>query len=322
MKRRKLLLFSSVLTTVVSAATTLFGIFVTNQLMYIKKKDDEFIYDREIKAQRFDEQWYNNCRKEEMLIDSPNGYQIKGVYLKPLDTKNTVIICHGVTENKINSVKYVRMYERLGFNTFVFDHRRHGESGGKTTSYGYYEKFDLEAVVNTVKSIVGDEAVIGIHGESMGAATTLLYAGAIEDNADFYIADCGFSDFSKQVSHVIKKQTVLRTQLPVHLADIFLRLRDGYSLKNVTPKEAVSKIESPILFIHSLQDDFILPEMTKEMYEEKNGPKMLKLFEYGAHAQSYNMNPVEYEQTVRAFLNQYVWDKEREKEDLKAEEIS
>ncbi len=310
MKRRKLLLLSGIVTSVISAVTTVFGILVTNQLMYIKKKDDQFIYDREIKARRFDEAWYNNCRKEEMLIDSPNGYPVKGVFLKPLDTKNTVIISHGVTENKINSVKYVRMYERLGFNTFVFDHRRHGESGGKTTSYGYYEKFDLEAVVNTVKSIVGEDAIIGIHGESMGAATTLLYAGAIEDGADFYISDCGFSDFSKQVAHVIKKETVLRTQLPVHLADMFIRLRDGYSLRSVSPKEAVMNINSPILFIHSLEDDFILSEMTEEMYEVKNGPKMIKLFEKGAHAQSYNENPTQYEQTVKEFIEKYVRNKE------------
>ena len=306
MKRRKVLLYSSIFTTALSAATTAFGILVTNKLMYIKKKDDQFIYDREIKAQRFNEEWYNNCRKEEMLIDSPNGYQVKGVYLQPLNTKNTVIICHGVTENKMNSMKYVRMYERLGFNTFVFDHRRHGESGGKTTSYGHYEKFDLEAVVKTVRSIIGENALLGIHGESMGAATTLLYGGSIEDNADFYIADCAFSDFSKQVTHVIKKQTSLSMKLPVHLANIFLKLRDGYSIWTVSPKEAVANIQSPVLFVHSLQDDFILPEMSVEMYEVKQGPKMLKLFENGAHAQSYNVNPVEYEQTVKEFLQKYV----------------
>lgn len=312
MKRRKVLLLSSIITTAISAATTAFGIFVTNKLMYIKKKDDQFIYDREIKAQRFDEVWYNKCRKEEMLIDSPNGYQVKGLFLQPLDTNNTVIISHGVTENKLNSMKYARMYERLGFNTFVFDHRRHGESGGKTTSYGHYEKLDLQAVVNTVRSIIGDDAILGIHGESMGAATTLLYAGSVDDNADFYIADCAFSDFSKQVTHVIKKQTALRTKLPVHLANLFLRIRDGYSIWDVSPKEAVANIESPILFVHSLQDEFILPEMSEEMYEVKKEPKMIKLFEKGAHAQSFNENPGEYEKTVREFLEQYVYNKNQQ----------
>lgn len=305
--KRKFFWLSSIITTILSTATAIFGFVVTNHLMYIKNKDAKFIYDRELKAQRFDETWFNNCPKEELSIDSPNGYPIKGIFFKPLQTKNTIIICHGVTENKINSVKYARMFERLGFNSFVFDHRRHGESGGKTTSYGYYEKFDIAAIVKTVKSIVGEDAIIGIHGESMGAASMILYAGLIEDGAHFYIADCGFSNFAELISQIVEKETNLPAKLPIHLADIFLRLRDGYSLKSVTPKEAIKNIQSPILFVHSLEDDFILPYMTKEMFEAKSEPKMLKLFEKGAHAQSFNQNSAAYENTVSEFLQRYIF---------------
>lgn len=274
--------------------------------MYIQKKDDDFILDRELKAHRFDEKWYNQCKKEEFTIDSPNGYPIKGVLLKPLPTNNTVIICHGVTENKINSIKYARMFERLGFNSFIYDHRRHGESGGKTTSYGYYEKLDLGAVVKTLKSIIGDSGYIGIHGESMGAATTILYAGTIADDVDFYIADCSFSDFEELLLHIVKNSMRMKPSIPVHLADLFIRFRDGYRFKHVAPKEAVKQIEKPVLFIHSKPDAFIPAEMTIEMYELKKGPKALKLFERGAHAQSFNENPEEYEQTVRTFLTKFV----------------
>jgi len=307
MKRRKFLWASSIVTTILSTGAAIFGYFVTNQIMYIKKKDVNFVYDRELKAQRFDEKWFNECPKEELSIDSPNGYHIKGIFLKPLQSRNTIIICHGVTENKFSMVKYARMFERLGFNTFVFDHRRHGDSGGKTTSYGYYEKFDIAAVVHTVKSIVGEDALIGIQGESMGAASMILYAGLIEDGADFYIADCGFSNFSELISQIMVKSTYLRTKIPIHLANIFLRIRDGYTFKSVTPKEAVKNITSPVLFIHSLGDDFILPYMTEEMYKEKVGPKMIKLFEKGGHAESFNENQQEYEQTVTEFLETYVY---------------
>ena len=322
MKRKKFLWASSIITTILSTGAAIFGYVVTNQLMYIKKKDVDFIYDRELKAQRFDEKWFNKCQKEELSIDSPNGYPIKGIFLRPLETKNTIIICHGVTENKISMVKYVRMFERLGYNTFVFDHRRHGDSGGKTTSYGYYEKFDVAAVVQTVKSIVGEEAIIGIQGESMGAASMILYAGLIEDGADFYIADCGFSDFSELIAQILMKTTNLRSKIPIHLANLFLRLRDGYTFKSVTPKEAVKNISSPVLFVHSMGDNFILPYMTEEMYEEKEGPKMIKLFEKGSHAESFNENPGEYEKTVKEFIQKYVVKKPSETVETTLEEIA
>ena len=108
-----------------------------------------------------------------------------------------------MTENKINSVKYARLFERLGFNSVIYDHRRHGDSGGKTTSFGYYEKIDLKAIVDIIREEIGNDALLGIHGESMGAATTILYAGTFDDKADFHIVDCPFSDFTEQVLHVI-----------------------------------------------------------------------------------------------------------------------
>jgi len=303
--KRRILWITSILSSIMTAGAAVFGFMLTSRLMYMKKKDDAFILDREITAKRFDEAWFNSVQKTEKWIDSPNGYPVKAIFLEPLKTKNIVVICHGVTENKINSVKYARLFERLGFNSVVYDHRRHGDSGGKTTSFGHYEKKDLQAVVKAVKEYAGEEAIIGIHGESMGAATTILYAGTLEDHAHFYIADCAFSDFTDQLMYLMKKETPLRTIYALKLADVFLRVRDGYSMKLVSPREAVTHIEKPVLFIHSLLDDFILPEMTQELYDLKQGPKQLKLFEIGAHAQSFNQNTEEYEKTVAEFLHTY-----------------
>lgn len=305
-KKKKWLIASALATTIAATATTVFGIKLSNRLMYIKKKDDAFILERETIAKRFDEAWYNKYKDTELTIESPNGYTISGVVLKPLETKNTMIICHGVTENKINSVRFARLFEKLGYNAVIYDHRRHGNSGGKTTSFGYYEKIDLEAVVNAVRQVVGDDAIIGVHGESMGAATTLLYAGLLEDKADFYIADCAFSDFGELVSLIAQKDLKFNTPIPLRLANFFLRLRDGYYLKDVNPITAVKNITKPVLFIHSIPDLFIPHEMTKAMYEVKPGPKMLKLFDEGGHADSFNENPREYLQVVTKFLDEYV----------------
>ncbi len=304
-----MLLFSGITTTLAAAATGLFGFALSNKLMYIQQKDPEFIRERETSAKRFDEVWYNQNFKCELNIDSPNGYSIRGIMFQPLQTNNTIIISHGVTENKINSVKYARLFERLGYNSVIFDHRRHGESGGKTTSYGYYEKNDLDAVVKTVKAMIGENAILGIHGESMGAATMLLYAGSVEDGADFYISDCAFSDFSMLLKQIAKTEFKYGSIIPIGFADFFVRLRDGYSFKSVTPAEAVTHIEKPVLFIHSIPDTFIPAAMSLDLYNKKIGPKKLKLFDAGAHAQSFNENMVEYEELIHEFLESFIYQK-------------
>ncbi|TWT07574.1 alpha/beta hydrolase [Planococcus sp. CPCC 101016] len=302
--KKRLIWTSAIISSVLTASATVAGFIASNRLMYVKKKDEQLILERETTAKRYDEVWYANVPKSEQWIESENGYPIKAIFLEPHDTNRYVIICHGVTETKVNSFKFARMFERMGFNSVVYDHRRHGDSGGKTTSFGHFEKIDLKAVVQALKQHVGGDLFYGIHGESMGAATTLLYAG-MEDTADFYISDCAYSDIYEQIVHVMKTTTPLRTTLALRLASLFMKIRDGYSISTVSPRESVQNIQKPVLFIHSIHDDFVLPKMSEELHALKQGPKELKLFEEGSHAQSFNKNPDEYEKTVAEFLMKY-----------------
>lgn len=302
--KKKLIWTSVIVSSVLTASAAVAGFIASNRLMYVKKKDEQLILERETTAKRYDEVWYASVPKSEQWIESENGYPIKAIFLEPHKTNRYVIICHGVTETKVNSFKFARMFEKLGFNSVVYDHRRHGDSGGKTTSFGHFEKFDLKAVVQALELHIGADLFYGIHGESMGAATTLLYAG-MEDTADFYISDCAYSDIYEQVLHVMKTTTPLRTTFALRLASLFMKMRDGYSISTVSPRESVQHIKQPVLFIHSINDEFVLPKMSEELYALKQGPKELKLFAEGAHAQSFNRNADEYEETVAHFLTAY-----------------
>jgi uncharacterized protein len=282
------------------------GIYFTNRLMYMKKKDEQFILNREKEAGRFNPEQFKTLPKREVTIPSPFGYPIKALLVEPHQSNRYIIIAHGVTETKINSIKYMNLFLRRGYNAIIYDHRRHGESGGKTTSFGHYEKFDLKAIINWLRNEKGPSLNLGIHGESMGAATMLLYAGMLEDGADFYIADCPFSDLKEQLSYQLRKEFKLIPSILIPIADLLLRLRDKYSINHVSPISVIDTIKHPILFIHSENDDFILPSMTKELYEQKQGPKMLYLAANGRHAQSFNENPEDYERVIDEFLLKYV----------------
>ncbi|MCM3665379.1 alpha/beta hydrolase [Mesobacillus subterraneus] len=293
------------------------GVYISNKLMFLKKKADEEILTRETEAGHLIPDEYEALPKREVTIPSSFGYQLKAVLVEPHDTNRYIIIAHGVTQSKTNSVKYMNLFLNRGYNAVIYDHRRHGESGGKTTSYGYYEKFDLKSVVDWLREEKGADLFLGIHGESMGAATLLLYAGMLEDGADFYVADCPFSDFSEQLAYRIKEEVKLlppRLLLPV--ASLFLRIRDKYSLNDVSPISVIENINNPILFIHSRKDDFILPSMTEALFEQKKGPKKLYMAENGHHAQSYSQNRQEYEKVLDEFLEEHVFAADQDAEDI------
>jgi fermentation-respiration switch protein FrsA (DUF1100 family) len=275
--------------------------------MYMKKKEDEFILEREKGAGRLDLIKYESLPKREVLVPSPFGYNLKAVAVEPHENNRYIIISHGVTENKMNSIKYMNLFLERGFNAVIYDHRRHGESGGKTTSYGHYEKFDLKAIVDWLKAEKGPGIQVGIHGESMGAATMILYAGILEDGADFYIADCPFSDFKEQLAYRLKAEMKLPPKLFLPVADLFLRMREKYSIADVSPISVIENIKKPILFIHSEKDDFILPTMSEALYEKKKGPKKLYLAVNGIHAQSFNENKEDYKKVIDEFLEEYVY---------------
>jgi uncharacterized protein len=284
-----------------------FGIYFTNRIMFIKKKEETEVLKRDEEAGFLKAAEFQTLPKEEILIPSPFGYSLKAIIVEPSKTNRYVIFCHGVTENKMSSIKYMNLFIERGFNAIIYDQRRHGESGGKTTSYGYYEKFDLKAIVDWLKTKKGHDLFLGIHGESMGAATMLQYAGLLEDGADFYIADCPYSDFSEQLAYRVKEEVHLPPQMMLPIARLFLKVRDRYPLKDVSPIAAIEQIKRPILFIHSKKDDYILPDMTEQLYKRKQGPKQLFLAENGVHARSLIENREEYEQAIDRFLNEYVF---------------
>lgn len=275
--------------------------------MYIKKKSDEQIFNREINENRFSLPDYEALHKLDITIPSQFEYEIKGSFIPAkVETNKFIIICHGVTMNRINSIKYMYLFHNRDWNVIMYDHRRHGESGGNTTSYGHYEKFDLHAVVHWTKETFGEDITLGIHGESMGAVTTLLYAGMLEDGADFYIADCPFSDFEEQLAYLLKKDFKLPKQVVLPFGSTFIKMRDKYTIKDVSPISCVQNIKSPVLFIHSKDDDYILPSMSKQLYDKKMGPKKLVIAPKGSHAYSLGENPELYEEVIDDFLHDFV----------------
>jgi len=112
----------------VAAYITGIGLFASSQLMYMKKKEVEFVLEREQKAGRLDPEAFKNMPQEERWIQSRHGYRLHTIFAEPNPgSKKWMIILHGITENKWNSVRFVQLFAKKGFNAVIYDHRRHGQ---------------------------------------------------------------------------------------------------------------------------------------------------------------------------------------------------
>lgn len=280
--------------------------------MIVKPKNWQYdsVYDEEEKRGHFTRAWYESeCHPEEFTLRSPYGYDLhcalwphKEGMTFPDGRARVAVLCHGITYCLLGAVKYARIFHELGFECIFYDHRNHGLSGRAPTTMGVYEARDLSFVCDWAFDRFGSDAVLGTHGESMGAATVMMQAPDYEALA-FTIEDCGYSSLTKQVSHNVHSMYHLPVFPIVPLASLFSRLRGGVFFSQVVPKDAVARCEKlPMLFIHGEDDTFVPYEMVHENYGVKPGFRRIKTFPGAAHAKSYTSDPAGYRACVESFL--------------------
>ncbi len=213
------------------------------------------------------------------------------------------VICHGHTWNRINSIKYARIFFAEGYNVVIYDHAYFGESDGAFTTLGYYERQDLNTVLDYTRKIFGKEAFVVLHGESMGAVTVLCEL-SLRTDLDAVIADCAFSDTFKYFRQLCVKKTHLSGFPIVDISNAMSKRRFGYDFAAVSPIKDVQRSNVPICFIHGANDRFIRPEHSELMYKASQNPlSELHLVPNAGHARSFHVDNSGYRRIVCDFLN-------------------
>ena len=248
----------------------------------------------------YDTSFYEGLERKSYEVAGEGGYLLHAEYLRnPNPTTKYVILSHGYTDNRFGSLKYAPIYLRLGFNLIIYDLRGHGENESTFTTYGVLEGTDLYKMIQDARERYPDMTVLGLHGESLGAATTVTCL-KYKPEVDFAVADCGFSDIENVLKGGIKNAN--GPAVLVDLADIGARLRYHYSIKAMRPIESLNDNEIPVLFLHGENDTFILPKNSSDMAERTKGYKEYHVIPKAAHAVSVLTDPVLYEEHVRQFL--------------------
>ena len=252
---------------------------------------------------------------EPYIINGFQGYKLHAERIRSEfgDGRHFVIITHGFSSTRHGAIKYVPMYIKRGYDCIIYDLRGHGENlygdsdkmplrlGRKHACYfSKKESQDLLCVIKDTKERYGKDITLGLHGESLGAASTIT-ALASKPDVVFAAEDCGFADIIN-----VQKVGLKNMHIPaflVYFASVAASIVYGYSFTSIKPAEKIKDNEIPLLVIHGEADDFIVPDNAKRIFAAQKGYKRIELFPGAGHALSMKTDPVRYEKVVNEFLD-------------------
>ncbi len=246
--------------------------------------------------------------KEDITLKSFDGLNLTStLIMNENPTNKFIVLVHGVSICYVGSLKYFDIFYKNGFNVLIVNQRRHGKSEGKYSTYGFYEKYDVNMWIEYLKSRFGNDIILGLHGESMGAGT-VMETIPLNDSIKFVIEDCGYSNFHEligfQITHAYKNRLVRKILRPsLIFANFFMKTKAKFSMKKIVPIDIVSSTSLPMMFIHGKEDYFVPWYMAVDLYKAKTkGYKELYLVEGAKHAEALEVNKILYEKKIMTFI--------------------
>ena len=247
---------------------------------------------------------YQNIPVEEVIIKSYDGLKLKGYFHRVYkDSKKVVIMNHGYTANHYIDYQFTDIFFEEGYNVLLIDMRSHGESEGKVASYGYNESKDIGSWVRWIKDKIGEDAYIGLHGQSMGAATVMLYGATHPNDIKFVIEDCGFTSAREAIKFQFRKVKIPFWPL-YDLIRVKVKRKYKFDFNNISPEDAIVNSDIPVLFIHGDNDKVVPTWMGEALYNEKNGEMdRLYLVQGAGHMEAYSKDKEKYKQVVKELID-------------------
>ncbi|HPC38120.1 MAG TPA: alpha/beta hydrolase [Exilispira sp.] len=273
------------------------SLFFTFLLIPIKKFSKNFTIEDGIKKSEFTENELKEGKIDFSFI-SRFGYILKGqIFVR--DLEKIVIFSHGVTWTLYGMYKYIIPFLNQDYTCVLIDSKGHGESTGGFPTYGYYEKYDLVDFYYFVMDFLktkyfeklqktNDESsdkknsdnkfdknykpIVGLFGESMGAAITLQALNLFnKGDISFCIVESPFSDLKKLCLIKLNESIKIKflTNIIYQISRMMIKILAKFDIEKIKPIEIDDNIDVPILFFHGKDDRLVPYFMSDEIYERR-----------------------------------------------------
>ena len=218
---------------------------------------------------------------KDVTFVSKDGIKLNGWFIPSDDSKDVVLFCHGNAGNISHRMESIQIFHKMGLSVFIFDYRGYGQSEGIPSEKGTY--LDAEAAWNYLTKVENfDASNIILFGRSMGGSISAKLA--TDKRPKVLIIESSFTSITNLGANIYPF-------LPVRLLSRF----------SYDTLKYVKLVKSPVLVIHSGDDEIVPFVHGRAIYEAAHAPKeFLKI--RGSHNEGFWLSRVEYAKAIEKFI--------------------
>jgi len=219
---------------------------------------------------------------EPVKLTTADGVELDAWYLDNPADRGTVLFFHGNAGNISHRLESLQQFHELGFSILIIDYRGYGQSNGKPSEAGTYKDADAAWHYLTVTRNIPPAKII-LFGRSLGGAIAAQLAARHQPGA------------------LIIESTF--TSVPDIAGELYPWLPVNYlSRYQYDAKSSLSATSSPVLVVHSRDDEIIAFSHGQELYRHANAPKQF-LAIHGGHNDGFLVSGAVYTDGLDTFLS-------------------
>ncbi|MEQ1920121.1 MAG: alpha/beta hydrolase, partial [Elusimicrobiota bacterium] len=247
---------------------------------------------------------------ENISFSTRDGLKLKGWFLpSPGGDKRTILMCHGMSDNKGLLLKQTYFLNKTGgFNLVYFDFRSHGESEGTITTSGGLETIDFDAAMAWLREakpeLMGN---VGAFGLSMGATVTVVSMSKHPD-LRCAVVESPFTDYRTVIARWFWNNVKVPYFPLVALTIKIVRSRVNASEIELFDPVASAALISPrpLFVIGGERDSLMTPEDVTLVFAAAREPKQLWMVPEASHTMCREAAGTEYDTRLLEFYSRHL----------------